>query len=66
MTFTKKHKHLLVGYGLVAGVYFLQARRLALNPSLGTALQWPLWLLKAPRETIGVLLGSGTVTTGNI
>lgn len=62
MTLTKKHKHWLVGYAVVAGVYYLQARRLNMNPSVSTALQWPLWLLRSPSGTIGVLTGSATAS----
>ena len=57
MTLTKKHKHLLVGYAVVAGVYYLQAKRLGMNPSFTTALEWPIWLLKSPGGTFKVLAG---------
>jgi hypothetical protein len=65
MTLTKKHKHILIGYAAIAGLYYFQAQRKGLNPSFTTALEWPLNLLRAPSGTLAVLTGSATAA-GNI
>ena len=62
MTLTKKHKHLLIGYAAIAGLYYFQASRKGLNPSFTTALEWPIYLLKAPSGTLNVLMGTATAS----
>lgn len=48
-------KTLLEIYAGIAALYYVQASRQGMNPSVTTALQWPILLLQTPSATLNVL-----------
>ena len=54
---SKHTQHWLLLYIGIAGLYYIQASRKGMNPSFGTALQWPVWAVKAPSGTLDTLMG---------
>jgi len=60
----KNYRTLLWIYAGVAILYYFQAQRGGLNPSITTAASWPFWLLNAPSGTISVLTGYKQQTGG--